>query len=201
MILRMQCALGGDSALPRDRFVITPHFNVGQTFEAADADALAEDLATGLATWMTNAATANREITVTAYDAQGTKPVLPIGSAVRNAGVNPASTWPREIACCLSYYSGRNSPRYRGRIYVPIVAALPGNVTLGVRPSTLARDNVAALVPLLTGLGGTNVDWVVYSRVDDTARPVTNWWVDDEWDVQRRRGLRSTARTAGTATE
>ena len=32
----------------------------------------------------------------------------------------------------------------------------------------------------------------------NTTYTVTNWYVDDEWDVVRSRGLRATTRTAGT---
>jgi hypothetical protein len=70
--------------------------------------------------------------------------------------------------------------------------------TTSARPTSAVRNRVAELVPILAGLGGLDVDWVVYSRVTDTARKVTNWWVDDAWDIQRRRGLRPTTRTEGT---
>jgi hypothetical protein len=30
--------------------------------------------------------------------------------------------------------------------------------------------------------------------VDHVLRPVSNAWVDDEWDTQRRRGLKGTTR-------
>jgi hypothetical protein len=39
---------------------------------------------------------------------------------------------------------------------------------------------------------------VVYSRREKVARPVTNYWVDDEWDTVRSRGLRSSTRVTGT---
>jgi hypothetical protein len=36
--------------------------------------------------------------------------------------------------------------------------------------------------------------------VDGVGRPVTNWWVDNNWDSQRRRGTKPTARLEGTTT-
>jgi hypothetical protein len=56
-------------------------------------------------------------------------------------------------------------------------------------------------VPILTALGGLDVDWVVYSRVDNRSSPVTDWFVDNSWDTQRRRGPRATSRITGTTSE
>jgi hypothetical protein len=52
---------------------------------------------------------------------------------------------------------------------------------------------VVLVPPRLNGL-----DWTVASTVDKVARNVTNYWVDDEWDIQRRRGYRGTTRNLGT---
>jgi hypothetical protein len=198
-IWRLQCTFGADSAFIRDRFVITPHFEVG--FDALDptagaqVDTLCEDLATALNTWDLD----TREITVKGYDAQGSIPVLPQGSAIRNVGLFPASTCPREMALCLSYYSGQNAPRRRGRLYIPVTLITGSG--LGVRPHVTAQQKVLDLAPILKDLGGTNVDWVVYSRLDNDARPVSNYYVDDEWDIVRSRGMRPVTRLAGTASE
>jgi hypothetical protein len=201
-VLRLQVAVGADTALPRDRFVLTPHFDVGFDIgnldASPDAQALCDDLAEALRTFFVPAR--GREIEVKAYDAQGTKPVYPIGRAIRDQGLYPESPVMREVALCLSFYSSRNTKRQRGRLYVPAAAAFTGS-SMPARPSEAHRIYVGTLAPILQNLGGTNVDWVVYSRVDDTARPVTNWFVDDEWDVQRRRGFRSTTRTVGTTSE
>jgi hypothetical protein len=201
-VLRLQVSFGADTAFPRDRLVITPHFNVGFALPepndlnpSPDAQALCNDLGDALQTWSGQV----RELTVKAYDAQGSVPVFPIGSTVRGLGAFPASNGPREIALCLSYYSGRNIPRYRGRLYIPMVVALQGAGS--PRPTPANQTKVAALAPIFANLGGTNVDWVVYSRLDDTARPVSNWYVDDEWDNVRSRGFRSTARLTGTLNE
>jgi hypothetical protein len=191
-IWRMQCSFGADSAFPRDRFVITPHFNDAGAL--TDPDALAEDLATALAAWCLPA----REVQVKAYDAQGAVPVYPQADVVKNAATYPVSNYPREIALCLSFYGTRNVGRQRGRLYVPLnVLGLGADV----RPSLAARTKVGDLVPIFTGLGGTDVDWCVFSRTTNTPHSVTNWYVDDEWDTVRSRGLRSTTRLEGTTTE
>lgn len=195
-IWKLESAFTMDSALPRDKMVITPHFNdAGVT---SDPDQLCEDLADALSAWWTVAG----EVRVRAYDAQGTPPVYPAGEAINNPGGAPASVCPREIAVCLSYYSERNIPRQRGRLYVPMPVMLAaGGHAVGVRPAAGTRTKVGDLAAIFADLGGLDVDWVVYSRVDDVARPVSNWWVDDEWDTIRSRGLRSTTRTTGTVSE
>ena len=201
-VLRLQVSMAADTALPRDRFVMTPHFDVG--FDIADlttspdAQALCHDLAVALGNYLVPQD--GREINVKAYDAQGTAPVYPIGDYTHAPATYPASGMLREVALCLSFYSGRNIKRYRGRLYIPL-AAIGGGSAVTPRPAASTMTKAAQLAPILQNLGGTNVDWVVYSRADNVARPVTNWWVDDEWDIQRRRGLRGTTRQTGTTTE
>lgn len=191
-IYRMQCSWQWETQFPRDRFVITPHFQ--DTLLAQDPDALAEDLATALKTHFGTIG----ELRVKAYDAQKPPPSYPVGEAVRDVGQTQAGGVPRELAVCLSFYSERNEPRKRGRLYIP-AQMLGGNI--GVRPSVAQRDKVMALGPILTNLGGADIDWSVFSRRDNVARKVTHYWCDDEWDVQRSRGLRSTARSTAVTDE
>lgn len=195
-IVRLQCEFGWDSAFPRDKQIITPHFEDTATVELGDWDTPCEDLATALDTWTIASPV---EIIVTAYDAQGTPPVQPIGRAVRNLGSNPSVAVPREVALCLSYYSGTNQPRRRGRLYIPAQGF--AEFGAGLRPTPAQVAKVGALAGIFANIGGQNIDWVVYSRLDDDARPVSNWWVDNEWDTIRTRGMRGTERTVGTLTE
>ena len=193
-IWRLQVATAADSLFPVDQIIITPHFNdQGAT---TDPQNLCDDLATAMAAYWN----VPRQVEVKAYDAQGTAPVYPAATAIVNEGLFPASAGVREVAICLSYYSGQNRPRRRGRLYLP-----PGLMTTlslnSPRPTTTLRDKAGALAPILADLGGVDVDWSVFSRVDGVARPVSNWWVDDAWDVQRSRGLAPTVRTTGTVSE
>jgi len=194
---RMQVSIAADGPLARDRFVITPHFN--DTLPGSDPQGLTSDLADALETW--GGFVGTREIKVTAYDAQGTPPVYPVAETIKNANMAPPTFCPRELALCLSFYSQRNLPRQRGRLYIPATFLPLGANGAQLRPSGGSRDKVAALVPIFTGLGGTDVDWVVYSRLDNQPRSVSNWWVDDEWDIIRSRGMRPTTRTSGTVSE
>jgi len=205
-IFRMQCSFAADSALPRDRFVITPHFRDrgGDPLSGDNPQGLADDLCEGLRVWLGTLNNPAREINVRVYNAEHisspSDPGFPLGEATVNAGVAPGSVVPRELAVCLSFYGDRNVPRRRGRLYIP-ATFLTTSALSGARPATAVRDAVGALVPVLTGLGGIDVDWGVWSRADRAFHSATNWFVDDEFDVQRRRGLRPTTRTAGTTTE
>lgn len=192
-IARLQVAIAADSLLPRDAMVITPHFKVTTIpfVVGADWDALADDLAQAVWSWIGG----DHQVTVDAYDAEGPPPHFPLGHAVAGSGAAPASGGPRELAVCLSYYAGVNRAGHRGRLYVP--ATLIGG-SFGLRPSSTIQTKVGSLVPILADLGGVNVDWCLWSRTRSVGETVTNWWVDDEWDVIRSRGLRPTSRTSGT---
>lgn len=204
-IYRAQVSFGADSALPRDRFVITPVLaNTGGVLTDAEAQPLANDLRDRIVGWLTTYGTPNREVQVKLYNAEtpGSRanPNFPLATAIANANLFPASGVPRELAVCLSFYSERNTPRRRGRLYVPLPLLVPSSIA-GTRPNQTLREAVGALSGVLTGAGGVDIDWSVHSRLDGVARAVTHWWVDDEYDVQRRRGFRSTTRTTGTTSE
>jgi hypothetical protein len=42
---------------------------------------------------------------------------------------------------------------------------------------------------------GTGYDWCVYSPTSNMLFPISQIWVDDAWDTQRRRGVKATTRT------
>ena len=193
-IWRLQCAMAGDTSLPRDYASFNPVFNDhGIT---TDPGGLASDLADALASYFSG----TRHVIVKAYDAQGSKPVYPAATEERNVGGAPTSTHPRELAVCLSFKGGAG-PSKRGRLYVPAYMLGAEATVDTLRPNPGTRDKVAALVPIFTGLGGADVDWSVYSQKLNSAVPVSHWWVDDEWDVVRSRGLRATTRTEGDVSE
>lgn len=191
-VWKLQVAWAVTSTLPRDRMVITPHFDDAGAL--TDPQSLCDDLADALDVW----AGASGELRISAYDAQGTVPVFPQGEVVRRPGTFFSMATPRELAICLSFYSERNLPRQRGRLYIPSLFAGGG---LALRPSAVQQAKLGDLAGIFQGLGGTDVDWCVFSKTTNTARPVTNWWVDDEWDIVRSRGLRATGRLEGTTSE
>jgi hypothetical protein len=195
--IRAQCSWQIDSANPTDVLVITPHFKVvgGPLFPSADYDSLANDLATALDTYTA----LHTQLTVKLYDAEAAAPNFPKATKTVRQATIASSPSNRDLALCLSYYSDVNRPRHRGRLYIPcpLIAINGGAAT--ATPANLVT--VSNIVPIFTGLGGINVDWVVWSRVDRVSRPVTDWYVDNSWDTQRRRGGKASNRLTGTTSE
>lgn len=197
-IYRLQCSMACDSMFPRDRMVITPVFRI-QTFVlgTSDPQKLCDDLAAALNTWCVGGA---GELTVKAYDCEKPKPNPPAGSKTINTGTFKTSPGPRELACCLSFYADQNIPRRRGRVYVPWPWIWESGST-PLRPSAPIRARVTSLASVFKNLGGANVDWGLWSERTGEFHTATHQYVDDEWDVQRRRGLRSTTRDLSTTGE
>lgn len=184
---RVQMGFPVDSALPRDVITLNPHFY------GSDPEQLAGALATNLAAW---AHTSTSQFHIKVYDATKAPPSYPLASRDQ-PGLQPATSAPREIALCLSYYGTYNRPRYRGRLFLPIhwITTAPG-----LRP-TAAQQNIALdfATSVLTKALPAQTDWVVWSSVEKKSQgQVTNIWCDDEWDTMRSRGLKATARTLQT---
>lgn len=197
--IRAQCSWQVGSMLPRDQVQITPCFRHQNPLGVGDTDwqNLCDDLANGLNTWGSPVIGNSHQILVKLYEIGAAKPNRPRATKMLNVGNSSEAPSMREVACCLSFYGGPNAPRNRGRLYIPNFIASAAT-QIGPRPSDTVRTKIAELVPLFAGLGGLNVDWIVWSPTAAAATKVTNWYVDDEWDVQRRRGLRPTTRTSGT---
>lgn len=109
---------------------------------------------------------------------------------------NPA---PPELAICLSFQgarvSGESQARRRGRIYLgPLDVA---DVASDGRPTSgLVNDAVTLGEGLLSASAGmTGGKWVVWSPTSNDSTEITNGWVDNAFDVQRRRGVSPTLRT------
>lgn len=144
--------------------------------------------------------------TIQLYDMTQAKPRAPIETVfwqLEPAG-SPTS-FPSELAVCLSFQaaqqSGSPQARRRGRIYLgPLTQAV--GVTTGGQPTRVAttpRDVFrTAALQLASSTTSAGVPWCVYSRTDGVVRPITNGWIDDDFDVQRRRGPEPTDRTTWT---
>lgn len=184
-IAKFQVAAASDSLLAEDAIVNTLHFNVLST--SPDYNALAGDLATLFQTWYEVA----RQIRVVAYEVAGPPPHFPVGERVLNPGVLVNAAGPREVALCLSFFGERNLPRQRGRIYLAQGVKSSG---LTSRPTVTMLTAAQTLAAGLSGLGGANVDWVVYSPTSGLHHKVSTSWVDNEWDTMRSRGRGSTFR-------
>jgi hypothetical protein len=111
------------------------------------------------------------------------------------------STLPPELAICVSFRaalaSGVNAARRRGRVYI---GPLSDNAREGggdPQVASAARIALAQDADDLLTASNASADWSwgVYSRTDGILRPVVAGWVDDAFDVQRRRGLEPTTRS------
>lgn len=191
---KLEIGMWKDTLEARDVAIMTPHFRAVSL--SPDWDALCDDLAAGIAGWCGGTAT---QVRVRAYDDEGTPPRAPLAEAFRNKGLAPVSGTNRDTALCLSFHGGSGRPTQRGRLYAPLY--IMGLNSTGNTASTTIMNKVAALVPILTGLGGVNIDWVVWSGKNRSSVPVTDWYVDNAYDTQRRRGMPATAKISGTTTE
>lgn len=199
--LRLRSAFQFRDANPKNAFVVNPCFrrqlDITDPTSGTDAEQLCTDLADAWDLWY---GTAPGQLTVKAYDVQGAKPNYPLATVTRRSGVfYPAAACPGQQALCLSFYSGQNVPRYRGRLYIPalLLKSVIGSVG-SVVADTSVRLKVGELVPLFANLGGTNVDWIVWSSTSNAAHKVTNYFVDEGWDVIRSRQFPAAQRTIGT---
>jgi hypothetical protein len=135
------------------------------------------------------------------YDMEAPKPRVPIHDMALGMGGAPVNTpLPHEMACCLSFQgtrmSGVSQARRRGRVYLGPLGTnvLTSDGKLSSTETDVIRD--AAETLLTASTEAPSWSWVVYSeRSDpDATTFVTNGWVDDAFDVQRRRGVDPTAR-------
>lgn len=186
-----------------DRITNTVYFKNTEDFPLpTDWTALAQDIANLFATYRTLPAGFDR-VNVRCYSMEDPVPREIRGEHTQTvaAGQIGSNVGPREVALCLSFYADRNLPRNRGRIYIG-----PWEQTkMQERPAaSTGTDPLTSLSLLHQGLqdiGATNIQWCVYSPRTSTDlsvafKKVTAGWQDNEWDTQRSRGLRPTARYA-----
>lgn len=130
----------------------------------------------------------------------GVMPNYPYDTDVFNLGAAPAGgKLPDELAVVLSFQglkaAGAPQARRRGRLYIgPLdTAAATDN-----RPATAfltAMGNAATtLKAAVTAVGGTAA-WCIWSVADQAEVVIDNGWIDNAFDVQRRRGVLPTSRT------
>lgn len=197
-LYRVQVELAMASGVPNDKATNVWHFL------ADDEDEL--DLAiTQVVTFYTaiDGTLANTVATtghrLRAYDLADPEPRAPVkdqGLGTLTVGTTPL---PHEVAICVSYQaprqSGQSQARRRGRLYFGPLAT-NNSATTGLISSGTVATYVDALQDLLdASVNATTWAWVVYSRANAAAIEATNGWVDNAYDVQRRRGIEATSRT------
>lgn len=198
--------------LPEDVVVNTWHFNfpVGDPAEGDFAN-IRERLETFYSTvyssvgfirfapWIVPASN-----TIKMYNLEDATPRPPIYEAsMALTSVTPVttSTIPPEAAICLSYQAdglaGVPQARRRGRVFLgglgSAIQAGSGVTFPGIANANRTAIGDAADA-LMNGAIADGWIWVVWSRTTSSAAAVTNGWVDDEIDTQRRRGRAPTTR-------
>jgi hypothetical protein len=184
-VYRAQITFPADTALPRDQMSITPHYT------GDNASALADWLKASLIAWPT---VANRPFKVKVYDAEKAKPNYPLAVS-EQTGTVPNTGAPREVCLCLSYFSTFNRKGWRGRLYLPAMLFGGAQTT---RPTPAQMQAALDFHQALHSGRPPGVAWVIWSRKERVSRSITNLWVDDEWDIQRSRGMRGTTRVEAT---
>lgn len=137
----------------------------------------------------------HNDVTVKVYDMADAEPRAPKAIATQNpiSPPDPSSEGPSQVAICLAYFCGRNLKHLRGRIFLGPLLASDIN---GYRPMDATLAQALVLAHNLFDIGGENVAHVLYRpKTHDTA-VVTDYWAEDAWHIQRRRGRRSTKRVA-----
>ena len=193
-MVQWQCG----SMLPRDIHQITPSFRAQTGFDpigGVDWDTLAQDLLDKMSGGTGFIFNKTNQCTVKLYEIKDPVPGVPNrpkSVKTKNPGVATEASIPRELALCLSYYGGNNNPDNRGRLYVP---AWLWVTAPGARPVAGDITKLDGLAAALAALGGANVDWGAWSPTKKHFTRAEHFFIDDEWDVQRRRGNEWTQRT------
>jgi len=143
---------------------------------------------------------AYNELRLKLYDMNDPEPRAPVLDNLVEPTLGPSSSTsqlPPELSMCVSFQavkqSGVPQARRRGRVYIgPLKASAnsAGRPASGIA-STLAT---AANALLLSSQGDTDWSWVVYSRTNEAFAEVNDGWVDNEFDIQRRRSFSVTDR-------
>jgi hypothetical protein len=138
---------------------------------------------------------------VRSYNLADAEPRVPVGDT--NIPLTVASApecLPEEVALCLSFQgvpiSGINQARRRGRVYLG-----PWSVNANTSTADVSRPN-DGLVATIVGRAGqlalelvtNDVEWGVLSSTITGFTAISQIWVDNAWDTQRRRGPDPTAR-------
>lgn len=116
-----------------------------------------------------------------------------------------ASSLPLECAVCVSYSGhpdGGSLPkgRRRGRIYLGPLTITTLSQFTDPSVATTFRNEAAAAAAALASSADVDGAWVVWSRAANAVTGISEGYIDNEFDTQRRRGNDPTQRTTWVAT-
>lgn len=183
--------------LPRNRITNTFHLeHTSGGLGDPDLQNMTDDI---VELWTTRYGISSYEIQAKAYDTDAV-PNYPRATTTVNAGEPWLCPHPREVALVLSFAgANRGNKSERGRIYLmpSIAAGGAGGIDMA-RPSVVAQnwalDFYRVANASLPDLGGVDWKFGIYSPTYKKFTQSRQAWVNDEWDTQRRRGLRESTR-------
>ena len=104
------------------------------------------------------------------------------------------------MSACISYYADTNVKRKRGRVYIGPLSSACTTLPTGDQDVRIHSTTIGILAASAADMANTTEDvtWEVYSRADDDFYAITAGWVDNAFDIQRRRGAIASVRTTWT---
>lgn len=208
---RAQVRIPSLSAIPEDDTINVWHFLGRDPASTQSDDAL--NIATRLDTFYTNIgghlATVTSPAEVKIYNLAQPEPRVPVRTEPITFVPSSVVGMPREVALVITMsgaiVSGMNPRRRRGRVYIGPLSAVGNALVSGdVRPSTTRVNLFAAeagnltvtttaLQPVLAVFSPTTLS--EGATLEDSTAEVETGWVDNSYDIQRRRGADATVRT------
>lgn len=201
-LYRTQVVLSGSSTAPEDVFVNTYWFNSIQPNKEAQLAVVApafDDLYSGFASFMNGYLRSPFQVKV--YNMADGEPREPATADISwpGGGTTGISNLPFELAVCVSFHGAPPfSPRRRGRVYIgPLnTKSLESGAAINALHDSTCWGNSfniqlgAGFEQFRTSSAGG--DWVVHGKGGDV--PIIGGWIDDAYDIQRRRGQDATRR-------
>lgn len=204
--IRAQVVLPFKTGLPEDVATNTFHFESDTLDFAAAIAPIPGYLAAFYQAFATrlSGSIAKNLVHVNLYNMLTPAPRVPVTVVLGITGSDGTSGLPNEVSVCLSTRGALpNLPSRRGRVFIgPLlnstaILSFENNVP---RVNSAFRNDLllaAQNLGLALGAGGGTRRWVVYSPTNLTTIQVVHAWIDDDFDTQRRRQVRTLIRTQG----
>lgn len=213
---RAVVTLEATTGLPVDAYQNVLHFapddsnanivSAVQDFFIGDVSGTVTPIGAFLGTSVSRASLAHKIEVYSVPDSPG-----PVGSPIFTGfftmpSAGTATMLPTEVAVCMSMQAdvtgvpveeGDTRPlsRHRGRIYLgPLTIDAAASGQPYPRPDSDFVDSIVAAAEEY--LSSSSVHVGVFSPTDWAWRVLAGGWIDDEFDTQRRRGRKPTARTS-----
>lgn len=142
--------------------------------------------------------------TLKAYALEDPKPRQPVITWQGEATPISSTPLPAEVALVQSFQadieSGEIPARRRNRVYLGPFGVSSNSSTGRPIDNLVATMLFQGKQLILESQASLRWTWVAYSPTADQANAITNGWVDNAWDTQRRRGLYYNQRGTYSAT-